>query len=508
TGIDHYEIRIDSGSWVDKGTSTSHSYTGLADGGHTVDVMAYDGAGNTNTDTVSFTIDTSTGPPYTFTGTVNEKEDSTQHTFDVPTDAARIEVTLEFSSSYDFDLSLWDDQGRRTGGWTSSDSSQKNNIPNADYSGYSANPETITVDPVSTSGTWSVGCFAYSGSGTYTITVDIILEGPDTTPPIVDITSPTDGSTVSSTDVTVSWTGSDDQSGIDYYEVRIDSGSWINKGTSTSHTFTGLSETSHTVDVRAWDVAGNSATDTVTFTVDTSTGGVTTYAVIVGISDYEAISDLSYCDEDATDWYNHLHSNLNYDHIWVYGDTHSSNYPTYDGLATEYNVKQALQNVVNSADSDDIIVFTTSGHGSGNGYGSSYLCMWDCSSGENGEDGNFYDTELAAILDDALAQDIFVFIDHCYSGGMGDDLMAMSNSQYVYVATTCTEDGYGYDDPSHNNGAWTYYFLEYAWINHFGGNPNTAMEDVFDYAAAAYPHGGGDTPQEFDGNTGEKFYLV
>jgi hypothetical protein len=34
------------------------------------------------------------------------------------------------------------------------------------------------------------------------------------------------------------------------------------------------------------------------------TGGK--YAIIVGISDYASISDLSYCDEDATDWYNFL----------------------------------------------------------------------------------------------------------------------------------------------------------------------------------------------------------
>ena len=30
------------------------------------------------------------------------------------------------------------------------------------------------------------------------------------------------------------------------------------------------------------------------------------YAIISGISDYKNISDLSYCDEDATDWYNYL----------------------------------------------------------------------------------------------------------------------------------------------------------------------------------------------------------
>lgn len=273
SGIDHYEIRIDSGSWIDKGTSTSHTFTNLADDSYVVDVMAYDGAGNTNSDSVSFTVDTSGGggPPYTFTGTVSEGQDSTQHTFDVPSDAATIEVTLEFSSSYDFDLSLWDDQSRRTGGWTSSSSSTASEIPNSDYSGYSANPETITVDPVETSGVWSVGCYAYSGSGSYTITVDITFEGPDTTPPTVDITSPTDGATVSDT-ITIEASASDNVA-VDYVEFYVD-GSLL--GTDTTSPYqasldtTTLSDGSHSITAKAYDTSGNTAEDSITINVDNS----------------------------------------------------------------------------------------------------------------------------------------------------------------------------------------------------------------------------------------------
>ncbi|MHA1364713.1 MAG: Ig-like domain-containing protein, partial [Candidatus Freyarchaeota archaeon] len=159
--------------------------------------------------------------------------------------------------------SLWDSNGARTGGWTSTDSSTKTDIANSDYSGYSADPEWINVDPPAVFGTWKTGCYAYSGSGTYTITVTLTLSGPDTTAPTVTITDPTDGSTVNSADVTVSWTGSDDV-GIDHYEVRIDGGSWINVGTSTSYTFTGLADGSHTVDVNAYDAAGNVGSDSVT----------------------------------------------------------------------------------------------------------------------------------------------------------------------------------------------------------------------------------------------------
>jgi len=235
--------------------------------------------------------------------------------------------------------------------------------------------------------------------------------------------------------------------------------------------------------------------------------GVTKYAVVVGISDYKAISDLSYCDEDATDWYNDLWGAMSFNTVWVYGDGHTANYPKYDGKATEYNVKQALRNMIQLADSDDIIAFISSGHGSGNGRGSSYLCMWDSGSGENGENGNLYDTELADILKVSVANKIFVFLDHCYSGGFGDNLMGMPNKSHVYLTTTCTYRGYGYDEPAYKNGAWTYFFLEYTWINHYGAAPHTTMETIFSYAKAHYPYGGRDAPQQYDGDTTNAFYL-
>ncbi|MCF2137693.1 MAG: caspase family protein [Candidatus Thorarchaeota archaeon] len=235
-------------------------------------------------------------------------------------------------------------------------------------------------------------------------------------------------------------------------------------------------------------------------------GVVHRWAVIVGISDYKSISDLSYCDEDATDWYNYLTNVMGYDYVRVLGDTHSSNYPSYYALAKESNVKAAL-NWLGGADADDQVAFITSGHGSGDGQGSSYLCMWDCSSGEDNEDGNLYDTELAAIVGTWAADKIFIFVDHCYSGGLIPEIQALSNAAHVYMTTTCTDNGYGYDDSTHQNGAWTYYFLEYGLINHYGSSTSTLMEDCFDYAVAAYPHSGGDTPQEFDGNTSVGFTL-
>jgi hypothetical protein len=239
-------------------------------------------------------------------------------------------------------------------------------------------------------------------------------------------------------------------------------------------------------------------TVTLTYAAPITWGTGGKYAVIVGISDYASISDLSYCDEDATDFYNFL-APKSYE-CKVYGDGHTSNYPRYDGTATEAKVRSVIQSLAAHAKAGDTVCFITSGHGSGDGNGESFLCMYDCS----GSVGCYYDHELAAdIALFASGVNIFIFIDHCYSGGMGPELMSLSNKAYIYCTTICTEDGYGYDDSSHLNGAWTYEFLE----KYLSVNPTWSMETTFDAAAATYPHTGGDAPMEFDGNTGSYFYL-
>jgi hypothetical protein len=378
-----------------------------------------------------------------------------------------------------------------------------------DWRGYTGGGEEVTFNNLG-AGTWYIMVRSYSGTGSYDLTVTLTYSGPDTTDPSVNIDTPANGATVSGM-VSVSFSATD-ANGISSRSILID-GAQVSTSSSYSWDTTGYTDGStHTIRCEATDPSGNTGFDQISVTVDNSGGGggdgiVTRWAVIVGISDYQAISDLSYCDEDATDWYNYFTNVMGYDNIRVLGDGHTSNFPAYYADANEYNVKAALNWMISGADEDDIIAFTTSGHGNGNGAGSSYLNMWVSNSGDLGEDGDLWDTELAAIFSNAVAGDIFIFIDHCFSGGLIPEIAALSINSHVYMTTTCTDDGYGYDDPSHNNGAWTYYFLEYGLVNHYGSNPNTMMEDCFDYALAAYPHGGGDTPQEYDGNTSSGFRL-
>jgi hypothetical protein len=234
------------------------------------------------------------------------------------------------------------------------------------------------------------------------------------------------------------------------------------------------------------------------------------WGVIVGISDYKAINDLSYCDEDATDFYNYLKNVMGYatSNMRVLGDGHTANYPAYYGTASEYQYRACLQWVADNILSGHTFVFDTSGHGSGDGRGSSFLCAWDCNSGENGYDGSFYDTEVDDYTEAIAAKGakVFVLIDHCYSGGM-NEMMNTAHASLVYLTTTCTENGYGYDDSAHQNGAWTYWFLEAGLIGHFGSSTTTTMEAAFDWASANYPYSGGDAPMEFDGNAAASFVL-
>jgi hypothetical protein len=231
------------------------------------------------------------------------------------------------------------------------------------------------------------------------------------------------------------------------------------------------------------------------------------YAVLVGISNYKSINDLSFCDEDVTDFFHYLTTVCGYSaaNIRILGDGSSSYPQTAWGKATEANYKACLTWLAGVA--ADEITFMTSGHGSGDGSGESYLCAWDCSSGESGEDGNFYDHEIAAILQNAVAAKIFIFIDHCYSGGLGPEIMAMGNKAKVWMTTTCTANGYGYDEPTSSNGAWTNQFVHVTLEQHFADSPSTTMEAAFTYAASGYSHTGGDAPMQFDGNTSASFTI-
>jgi len=109
----------------------------------------------------------------------------------------------------------------------------------------------------------------------------------DTTPPVVSLE---DLSPVVTTSFAIHWTGSDAGSGIASYEMQVDGGSFQTVGFATTVTLA-LADGVHTVAVRATDLAGNTATETRSVSVDTNLfspsgpyGGLPIYLLLLAMA--------------------------------------------------------------------------------------------------------------------------------------------------------------------------------------------------------------------------------
>ncbi|MHA1186556.1 MAG: Ig-like domain-containing protein [Candidatus Heimdallarchaeota archaeon] len=340
---------------------------------------------------------------------------------------------------------------------------------------------------------------------------------PDTTDPTVTITHPSSGGTISG-GYTFRVNANDDV-GVTEVHYYIDT---VYLGYSTTAPFSlyytifnsdfYLPDDDYLLRAFAFDAAGNYAMDDITIEI---VNGRDFLAVIVGINDYTDTDfvDLHDANHDADDWYTHLNSaTINYDYIRVLGDD-TSTYTHWDDSATEENIKAELSDMFDEADGNDVISFIVSGHGGGDTEGSAYYCALDSGCGENGEDGNITDTELAAILDDSnnVAGKFFIFLDCCQSGGFEDDFAAMTRSSRVYCAAGCQEDGVTEENYDEENGWWTYYFLDYTWQGTYSGAADVSMESVFSSTLYAYPDSfvnGARCPEEYDGDSSKAFYAA
>jgi len=160
-----------------------------------------------------------------------------------------IHVTMTPSAGSNFDLRLFDpDEGL------------------VDSSTNSGSAEESISYTAETSGEHFILVYYVSGSSTYELEVTI----EDNIPPTLSITSPTNGTEIKSSSISVTWTGSDADTGIDHYEVKLDDGSFSNVGTALTYTFSGVSDGSHTIRVKAVDGADNSKIALVNLTVNTS----------------------------------------------------------------------------------------------------------------------------------------------------------------------------------------------------------------------------------------------
>lgn len=103
--------------------------------------------------------------------------------------------------------------------------------------------------------------------------------------PVLSISNPTGNPKLVDGSVTLAWTGSDALSGIDHYEVRLDSGWNIDVGTATSLAFPSLAPGVHYFQVTAYDLAHNymykTAMATVPFPPPGPAGNTTNQVTVV-----------------------------------------------------------------------------------------------------------------------------------------------------------------------------------------------------------------------------------
>ncbi len=236
SGISHYELKIDGNDWIDVGESNEYTIEDLTDGGHTVQVRAYNGAGQSTTDSVSFKTDTT--PP--------DLEISNIETNEI---IKKEEVLVEWNSSdeasgidhYEIQLdnNNWIEIGKTT---------------QYTFSGIEDGEHSINIRA------WDNASQSSNERVTFTV---------DTQYPVVEIGSPSESSLFTTDSMTVTWYGYDNTTGIEHYEIKLDQGEWFEVGTATAHTLTGLTDDEHTVKIKAVDTAGLNSTDNITFEVDT-----------------------------------------------------------------------------------------------------------------------------------------------------------------------------------------------------------------------------------------------
>jgi len=139
------------------------------------------------------------------------------------------------------------------------------------------------------------------------------------------------------------------------------------------------------------------------------------YALVIGISDYQLIGDLNYCDDDARDFANYFSQKGFCDVMTL-----------IDSRATKFAIQNAITGwLASEVDSNDLVVITFSGHGGNDlpdtdgdeidGF-DEYICPYDTNIGD--ATSVISDDEFDLYLDTLKSMNIVVILDSCHSGGM------------------------------------------------------------------------------------------
>ncbi|OPY27336.1 MAG: Y_Y_Y domain protein [Methanomassiliicoccales archaeon PtaU1.Bin030] len=233
SSVSYFEVSLDGASAVNVSTNTSITFDALEEGGHNVNVTAYNIEGYSLSDEVNFIVDM-TVPVLTIT---------------YPAVGAWYNVTTINAT------------------WTATDpgSGIHNTSVSLDGGGWITVTDEYYEITSLADGQHNLSVRVYDNADnvrTSTKTFNI-----NTVPPTVYITDPSEAELLSSATVIATWEG-DPPLEIANYWVSIDGGAWTDVDMNTSHTFTILSEGEHEVSVKASDYAGNMNTSIASFFVD------------------------------------------------------------------------------------------------------------------------------------------------------------------------------------------------------------------------------------------------
>jgi len=236
SGIDHFSVKMDNGSWIDTGELMGYQFSDLLETDHYVEVMAFDIAGNSRMDRIDFLVDT-TFPSLTMVY-------PTYGLYLTSNSVNAQWVTEDLGSGIDDNWVRLDDEE-----WLSPDMMSEHlyrNLTKGDHE--------ISVKVRDNAGNWWVE------------TVEFEVGDPVQ---VVNIISPTEGSYISNSTVEVKWRAFGTTYIPEVFQIRLDSGDWENLSLDMSKVLTGVTDGQHTVEVIMRDRGGNIEKDSVSFTVDT-----------------------------------------------------------------------------------------------------------------------------------------------------------------------------------------------------------------------------------------------
>jgi len=276
------------------------------------------------------------------------------------------------------------------------------------------NPKSCSYE-IQTAGTYYVGivCTARGRIDTTPYTAIVTFnEGtidPDVTDPLVTLTAPANGITVADS-ISITATASDSESGVDYVACTF-GGASVENDYSAPYTWafdtTSVSDGVYSIAVTAYDVAGNSATDTISVTVDNG--------IVVNPGDGEKIAVFF--------WASDAGIQANIDEYWsvlqLEGYTTKFDFRDTADFEADFNTVEAYE------DPEDTIFFYFFGHGNNNGEDSLTAFAPGTSL--------VYSSELRVMFDRLDAERIGYLIESCHSGGFPVDFHA---EPYLAMSTS------------------------------------------------------------------------